>query len=74
MKINNNRKCKTQSFDSIRCIGEVFEWANEIFMTIEEVSDCNNTYFNAICLSDGELAHFNDEEVQVLNNVVLEVY
>ena len=73
MKINDNREKVTQSFKSILRIGEIFEYANKIYMTVIAVSDDTN-YYNAVCLNDGELAYFNDERVQVLNNVALEIY
>ena len=73
MKINDNREKVMQSFKSILRIGEIFEYANNIYMTVIKVSDDTN-YYNAVCLNDGELAYFNDERVQVLNNVTLEIY
>ena len=73
MKINDNREKVMQSFKSILRIGEIFEYANEIYMTVIEVSD-NTNYYNAVCLNNGELAYFNNEQVQVLKNVTLEIY
>lgn len=73
MKINDNREKVKQSFKSILRIGEIFEYANEIYMTVIEVSD-NTNYYNAVCLNNGELAYFNNEQVQVLKNVTLEIY
>lgn len=74
MKINDNREQAMQSFQSLRSIGEVFEYENEIFMTIEEVKDVDEQPCNAVCLNDGELAYFNKEHVLVLNNVALEIH
>ena len=73
MKINDNREKVMQSFKSILRIGEIFEYANKIYMTVIEVSDDTN-YYNAVCLNDGEFAYFNNEQVQVLKNVTLEIY
>lgn len=73
MKINDNREKVMQSFKSILRIGEIFEYANNIYMTVIEVSDDTN-YYNAVCLNNGELAYFNNEQVQVLKNVTLEIY
>ena len=73
MKINDNRERTMQSFKSILRIGEIFEYANEIYMTIIKVSDDTN-YYNAVCLNNGEFAYFNNEQVQVLKNVTLEIY
>ena len=73
MKINDNRKRTMQSFKSILRIGEIFEYANKIYMKTIIVAD-DDSYYNAVCLSDGEFAYFNDERVQVLNNVALEIY
>lgn len=69
MKINDNRERTMQSFKSILNIGEIFEYANKIYMTVND-----NSYYNAVCLNDGEFAYFNNEQVQVLNNVTLEIY
>ena len=73
MKINDNREKVMQSFRTILCIGEIFEYANKIYMTVTDVSD-DDSYYNAVCLNDGEFAYFNNEQVQVLNNVALEIY
>lgn len=73
MKINDNREKVMQSFKSILRIGEIFEYANNIYMTVIKVSDDTN-YYNAVCLNNGELAYFNNEQVQVLKNVTLEIY
>ena len=73
MKINDNREKVMQSFKSILRIGEIFEYANNIYMTVIEVSD-NTNYYNAVCLNNGELAYFYNEQVQVLKNVTLEIY
>jgi hypothetical protein len=74
MKIKDNRDYKTQAFNSINRIGEVFEWANEIYMTIAEVQDEEENYYNAVCLVDGEICYFDTERVLILNNVTLEIY
>ena len=73
MKINDNREKVMQSFRSILRIGEIFEYANNIYMTVIKVSDDTN-YYNAVCLNDGEFAYFDNEQVQVLKNVTLEIY
>ena len=73
MKINDNREKVKQSFKSILRIGEIFEYANNIYMTVIKVSDDTN-YYNAVCLNDGEFAYFDNEQVQVLKNVTLEIY
>ena len=73
MKINDNREKVMQSFRSILRIGEIFEYANEFYMTVIDVAD-DDSYYNVVCLNDGEFAYFNNEEVQVLNNVALEIY
>ena len=73
MKINDNREKVMQSFKSILRIGEIFEYANKIYMTVIEVSNDTN-YYNAVCLNDGKFAYFNNEQVQVLKNVTLEIY
>ncbi len=73
MKINDNREKTMQSFKSILRIGEIFEYANKIYMTVTDVSD-DDSYYNVVCLNDGEFAYFNNEQVQVLNNVALEIY
>ena len=73
MKINDNRGKVMQSFKSILRIGEIFEYANNIYMTVIKVSDDTN-YYNAVCLNDGEFAYFDNEQVQVLKNVTLEIY
>lgn len=73
MKINDNREKVMQSFKSILRIGEIFEYANNIYMTVIKVSDDTN-YYNAVCLNDGEFAYFDNEQVQVLKNVTLEIY
>ena len=73
MKINDNRERTMQSFKSILHIGEIFEYANKIYMTVKDVSD-DDSYYNVVCLNDGEFAYFNNEQVQVLNNVALEIY
>lgn len=74
MKINDNRNKKMQSFLCLHPIGGIFEYANEIYMTIKEVKDYNDICYNAVCLNDGELVYFNTEQVQTLDNVVLEIY
>ena len=74
MKINDNRERVMQSFKSILHIGEIFEYANKIYMTVIDVSDDDGNYYNVVCLNDGDLAYFNNEQVQVLNNVALEIY
>lgn len=73
MKINDNREKVMQSFKSILRIGEIFEYANNIYMTVIKVSDDTN-YYNAVCLNDGEFVYFDNEQVQVLKNVTLEIY
>ena len=73
MKINDNREKVMQSFKSILRIGEIFEYANKIYMTVIDVAD-DESYYNAVCLNDGELAYFNNEQVQVLKNVTLEIH
>lgn len=73
MKINDNRERVMQSFKSILHIGEIFEYANKIYMTVINVAD-DDSYYNAVCLNDGEFAYFNNEQVQVLKNVTLEIY
>ena len=73
MKINDNRERTMQSFKSILRIGEIFEYANKIYMTVADVCD-DDSYYNAVCLNDGEFAYFNNEQVQVLKNVTLEIY
>ena len=73
MKINDNRERTMQSFKSILHIGEIFEYADKIYMTVTDVAD-DDSYYNAVCLNDGGFAYFNNEQVQVLNNVVLEIY
>ena len=73
MKINDNRKRTMQPFKSILRIGEIFEYANKIYMKIIRVAD-DDSYYNAVCLNDGELAYFNNERVRVLNDVALEIY
>ena len=73
MKINDNREKVMQSFKSILRIGEIFEYANKIYMKIIRVAD-DDSYYNAVCLNNGELAYFNNEQVQVLKNVTLEIY
>lgn len=73
MKINDNRERTMQSFKSILRIGEIFEYANKIYMTVINVAD-DDSYYNAVCLNDGEFAYFNNEQVQVLKNVTLEIY
>ena len=72
MKIIDNRERKMQSFRSIHSIGEVFEYENEIFMIIPYIEDENGRY-NVVCLNEGELYYFDDEQVQVLNNVSLQI-
>ena len=74
MKINDNRKQALQSFQSLRSIGEVFEYDNEIYMTIEEVFDADERPCNAVCLNDGELACFDKEQVLALNDITLEIH
>lgn len=74
MKINDNRERTMQSFRTILRIGEIFEYANKIYMTVIDVADDDGNYYNAVCLNDGEFAYFNNEQVQVLNNVALEIY
>ena len=74
MKINDNREKVMQSFRSILHIGEIFEYANKIYMTVTDVADDEGNCYNAVCLNDGEFAYFNNEQVQVLNNVALEIY
>ena len=74
MKINDNRERVMQSFKSILRIGEIFEYANKIYMTVADVCDDDGNYYNAVCLNDGEFAYFNIEQVQILNNVALEIY
>lgn len=73
MKINDNRERTMQSFNSILHIGEIFEYADKIYMTVTNVAD-DDSYYNAVCLNDGEFAYFNNEQVQVLNNVILEIH
>lgn len=73
MTINDNRERTMQSFKSILHIGEIFEYANKIYMKVIDVAD-DDSYYNAVCLNDGEFAYFNNEQVQVLNNVALEIY
>ena len=73
MKINDNREKVMQSFKSILRIGEIFEYADKIYMTITAVAD-DDSYYNVVCLNDGTLAYFNNEQVQVLKNVTLEIY
>ena len=73
MKINDNRERVMQSFRTILHIGEIFEYANKIYMTVKDVSD-DDSYYNVVCLNDGEFAYFNNERVQILNNVTLEIY
>lgn len=73
MKINDNRERTMQSFKSILHIGEIFEYANKIYMKVIDVAD-DDSYYNAVCLNDGEFAYFNNEQVQVLNNAALEIY
>ena len=74
MKINDSRERKMQSFQSLRSIGEVFEYDNKIFMTIEEVFDADEQPCNAVCLNDGELACFYKEQVLALNDITLEIH
>ena len=74
MKINDNREKVMQSFKSILRTGEIFEYANTIYMTITDVADDEGNYYNVVCLNDGGLAYFNNEQVQVLKNVTLEIY
>ena len=50
------------------------EYANRIYMTITDVADDEGNYYNVVCLNDGDLAYFNNEQVQVLKNVTLEIY
>ena len=73
MKINDNREKVMQSFKSILHIGEIFEYANKFYMKVIDVAD-DDSYYNAVCLNNGEFAYFNNEQVQVLNNVALEIY
>ena len=73
MKINDNRNYKVQSFNSIYPhIGVVFEWADNFYMTIEEVKNDDGQHYNAVCLNDGKLVCFRYEQVQVLNNVSIQ--
>ncbi len=74
MKINDNREKVMQSFRSILRIGEIFEYANKIYMTVIDVADDDGNCYNVVCLNDGEFAYFNNEQVQVLNNVALEIH
>ena len=74
MKINDNRERVMQSFRSILRIGEIFEYANKIYMTVIDVTDDDGNCYNVVCLNDGEFAYFNNEQVQVLNNVELKIY
>ena len=74
MKINDKRRQVMQSFNSILLIGTIFEYAGKIYMMVAEVCDDNGNYYNALCLNDGNFAHFNSEKVQVLYKVTLEIY
>lgn len=75
MKINDNRKQAMQSFNSIHSIGEIFDYAGEIYMIIQLVEDEFGQCYNTVCLNDGELVYFNDDDqVQVLNEVTLEIH
>ena len=75
MKIKDNRDYKSQTFNSIHPrVGVVFEYADEIYMTIEEVQDAEENYYNAVCLADGELYYFDTEQILILNNVTLEIH
>lgn len=73
MKINDKRERGMQSFDSIHHVGTVFDYAGEFYMVIEDVKDKNNQYYNAVCLTEGELYCFSDESVLVLNDITLEI-
>ena len=73
MKICDKRGRVMQSFNSILVIGTTFDYEGKIYMMVEKVCDDDGNYYNALCLNDGEFAHFNNEKVQVLYNVVLEI-
>lgn len=72
MTIIDNRERTMQPFHAIGYVGEVFEYANEIFMRIKDIED-NDNYYNAVSLNDGELWYFADEQVLILKNVSLQV-
>lgn len=75
MKINDNRKRVKQSFNSIYSVGEIFDYADEIYMIIKQIEDDFGQCYNTVCLNDGELVYFNDDDqVQVLNDVTLEIH
>ena len=74
MKINDNREKVMQSFRTILRIGEIFEYANKFYMTVTDVADDEGNCYNVVCLNNGESAHFNNEQVQVLKNVALEIH
>lgn len=74
MKINDKRGRVMQYFHSILLTGTIFEYAGRVYMKIIEVADDDGSCYNTVCLNDGELAQFDIEQVQVLNNVTLEIY
>ena len=73
MTIKDNRDLKAEAFCLIHRVGVIFDYAGDIYMAIEEVQDEQENYYNAVCLIDGELYHFDTERVQVVNNATLEI-
>lgn len=74
MQINDNRKRANPYFNSNYRVGSVFDYAGDIYMMIEEIRDEDGMYYNTVCLNDGKVTHFYSEEVQILDNVILEIY
>ena len=72
MKINDKRGQVMQYFHSILLTGTIFEYAGRIYMKVANVCD-DESYYNVLCLNDGKFAYFDNEQVQVLYDVVLEI-
>lgn len=73
MRIVDNRELGMCAFQCLRSIGQVFEYAGEIYMTIEKVRNDSTNHYNAVCLNDGELYYFDIESVLPLGDVTLEI-
>lgn len=73
MKIIDKRGQVKQYFHSILLTGTIFEYAGRIYMKVANVCD-DESYYNVLCLNDGEFAYFENEQVQVLYDVALEIH
>lgn len=52
---------KNHLFDEVN-VGEIFEYDNSIFIRIRDTTSYGNLY-NAVCIEDGVVTYFMDDDV-----------